>query len=291
VSVHELVTSYGYAAVFALVAIESLGIPLPGETVLIAGATYAGVTHRLSIWFVFLVGAAGAVVGDTLGYWIGDLGGYKLLRRYGRYVRMDEPKIKVARYLFDRRGGVVVFFGRFVSILRTYAAFLAGTNKMPYHRFLLFNVSGGIFWAALYCALAYNAAGFLSHASTPFAIGAGCLAVVILIVGFLLISRHIGALTAMAEAAYPGPLEDHPAGRQRAGEPGRGPDVTSDRERQGEVEVEVERRPADPERSSGPGDGRPGREPDGEQVGQPADEPGGEPGREPASGTGGGPTT
>lgn len=223
-SVSGLVSSYGYAAVFVLVAIESLGIPLPGETVLIVAATYAGTTHRLSIWFVFLVGAAAAVLGDTIGYWIGDLGGYRLLCRYGRYVHMDEPKIKVARYLFDRRGGAVVFFGRFLSVLRSYAAFLAGTNQMRYHRFLLFNATGGILWAALYSALAYNAAGFLSQASTPFEIVAGSVAAVVLVVGFLVLRRRIGALTAKAEAAYPGPLDEHGAGRGRGRGRGRGPD-------------------------------------------------------------------
>jgi membrane protein DedA with SNARE-associated domain len=215
VSVHHLISSYGYAAVFVLVAAESLGIPLPGETVLVAAATYAGATHHLSIWFVFLVGAGAAVIGDTAGYWIGDLGGYRLLRRYGRYVHIDESKIKVGRYLFDRRGGAVVFFGRFVLILRTYAAFLAGTNKMHYPRFLAFNVSGGLLWAGLYCALAYNAAGFLSRASTPFEIGAGCFAVVVLVVGFLVIRRQAGRLTAKAEEAYPGRLDDHMGGSSR----------------------------------------------------------------------------
>lgn len=209
VSVHHLISSYGYAAVFVLVAAESLGVPLPGETVLVAAATYAGATHHLSIWFVFLVGAGAAIIGDTVGYWIGDLGGYRLLRRYGRYVHIDEPKIKVGRYLFDRRGGAVVFFGRFVSILRTYAAFLAGTNKMRYPRFLAFNVSGGILWTGLYCALAYYAAGFLSRTSTPFEIGAACFAVVVLVVAFLVIRRQAGVLTVRAEEAYPGPLDHH----------------------------------------------------------------------------------
>lgn len=207
-SVHELVSSYGYLAVLVLVAVESLGIPLPGETVLIAAASYAGATHRLSIWLVFLVGAGAAVLGDTIGYWIGDAGGYRLLRRYGRYVRVDEPKIKVAHYLFERRGGAVVFFGRFVSVLRTYAAFLAGTTRMRYRRFLVFNAAGGVLWAAVYCALAYKAAGFLTRASTPFEIGAGCLAVVLLVAGLLVVRRHIASLTAKAEAAYPGPLDD-----------------------------------------------------------------------------------
>lgn len=225
-SVSSLVSSYGYGAVFLLVAVESLGVPLPGETTLIFAATYAGATHRLSVWLIFLVGAAAAVVGDTIGYWIGDLGGYRLLCRYGRYVRMDEPKIKVARYLFDRHGGAVVFFGRFVSVLRTYAAFLAGTNKMRYLRFLVFNASGGILWAALYTSLAYNAAGFLDHASTPFAIAAGFVAVVVLVVGFLAIRRQMGALTVKAEAAYPGPLGTHPhpggGGRREHGAAGDG---------------------------------------------------------------------
>lgn len=215
-SVHELVSSYGYLAVLVLVAVESLGIPLPGETVLIAAASYAGATHRLSIWLVFVVGAGAAVLGDTIGYWIGDVGGYRLLLRYGRYVRVDEPKIKVAHYLFDRRGGAVVFFGRFVSILRTYAAFLAGTTRMQYRRFLVFNAAGGVLWAAVYCALAYEAAGFLSRTTTPFEIGAGCLAVVLLVAGLLLIRRHISALTTKAEAAYPGPLDGGDGFRRRS---------------------------------------------------------------------------
>ena len=103
------------------------GVPLPGETTLVAAATYAGGRIELSVWGIFAVAAAAAVLGDTAGYWIGDKGGYRLLRRWGRYVRFDEPKVKVARYLFDRHGAKVVFFGRFVSVLRTYAAFLAGT--------------------------------------------------------------------------------------------------------------------------------------------------------------------
>lgn len=224
-SIHGLVATYGYIAVFALVAIESLGVPLPGETVLVAAATYAGATgdarHGLSIWLVFAVGAAAAIVGDTIGYWIGDLGGYRLVRRYGHYVRIDEAKMKVGRYLFDRHGGEVVFFGRFVSVLRTYAAFLAGTNHMRYRRFLLFNASGGILWAALYTTLAYNAAGFLARATTPFAIGAALVAVVVLVAGFLLVRRRVGVLTAKAEAAYPGPLDEHPprGSRQPDGEP------------------------------------------------------------------------
>lgn len=215
---HQLVREYGYGAVFVLVAIESLGVPLPGETVLVAAATYAGATHphRLSVWLIFAVASAAAITGDTTGYWIGEKGGYWLLRRFGRFVRIDQTKVKLAHYLFDRRGGMVVFFGRFVSVLRTYAAFLAGTTRMRYRTFLVFNVSGGIVWAALYTFLAYYAATWLSRVSTPFEIGAGSVAVVALIAGVLLVRRHLGTLTARAEAAYPGPIEGFSAGGDEA---------------------------------------------------------------------------
>ena len=155
VTVDHLLGQYGYWVVLLAVAIESLGIPLPGETTLIAAALYAGSTHRLNVVAVVGVAAAAAVVGDNVGYLLGRVGGYRLLRRYGRYVGLDDAKIKVGRYLFDRHGAKVVFFGRFVSILRAYAAFLAGINKMDWRRFLLYNTLGGILWAALIGGTAY----------------------------------------------------------------------------------------------------------------------------------------
>ena len=97
VNVDHLVATYRYPAVFVLVAAESLGIPLPGETMLIAAGTYAGHTHRLSVWAVFTVAATAAIIGDNVGFWIGDKGGYRLLRRYGHYGRVDETKLKVGR--------------------------------------------------------------------------------------------------------------------------------------------------------------------------------------------------
>ena len=206
-SIDHLIDTYGYWAVFGFVAIESFGIPLPGETALIAAATYAGATHRLSIGVIFAVGAAAAILGDTAGYWIGDKGGYRLLRRYGHYVRFDEPKIKVARYLFARHGGKVVFFGRFVSVLRTYAAFLAGTTRMRYRRFLVFNAAGAIIWSALYSFLAYFAGGFIARFSTPVNIALAVVAVVAVVAGIVILRRKMGALTAAAEAEFPGPLE------------------------------------------------------------------------------------
>jgi membrane protein DedA with SNARE-associated domain len=200
-------TSLGYLAVALFVGLESLGIPLPGETMLITAAAFAAATHRLSIVGVIVAAIAGAVVGDNIGFGIGWFGGYPLLRRFGRYVRLDEPKLKVGRYIFMRQGSKVVFFGRFVAVLRTYAAFLAGTNRMHWIRFLIANALGGILWATLYGVGAYKLAGAITKLSTPFEIGFAALAVVAIIASAIFVRTHIKRLEAVAEAALPGPLE------------------------------------------------------------------------------------
>ena len=206
-SISNLIATYGYWAVFVFVGAESLGIPLPGETALITAAIFAGHTHRLSPWLIFLVAAAGAIIGDNIGYWIGDKGGYPLARRYGSRVRLDERKLKIARYLFDTHGSKVVFFGRFVSILRTYAAFLAGTSKMAWRRFFVANASGGIIWSAIYTFAAYLAGNALRRVSGIIGWALLGVAAIVIIVVIVLIRRQTGRLAARAEAAYPGPLE------------------------------------------------------------------------------------
>src|ERR1700681_4514700 len=159
--------SVGYLAVDLFVGIESLGVPLPGETMLITAAVFAATTQSLSIVGVIAAAIIGAVVGDNIGFGIGWYGGYPLLRRFGKYIRLDEAKLKVGRYIFLRHGAKVVFFGRFVSVLRTYAAFLAGTNRMRWPRFLVANASGGIVWATLYGVGAYLAGDRIKKLSGP----------------------------------------------------------------------------------------------------------------------------
>lgn len=206
-NISHLIASYGYLALFALVGAESLGIPLPGETALITAGIYAGHTHRLSPWLIFAVAAAAAIIGDNIGYWIGDKGGYRLARRYGPRVRLDERKLKIARYLFDTHGGKVVFFGRFVSVLRTYAAFLAGTSKMRWRRFLPANAAGGIIWAAIYTTAAYLAGHALQRVTGTIDWVLGVAAVAAIAAILWLIRRQTSKLAVRAEAAYPGRLE------------------------------------------------------------------------------------
>ncbi len=206
-NVSNLIGSFGYWAVFLLVAIESLGIPLPGETALILAGVYAGHTHRLDPWVIFGVAAAAAIIGDNIGYWLGAKGGYPLARRYGSKVRLDERKLKTARYLFDRHGRKVVFFGRFVSVLRTYAAFLAGVSRMDWWRFVLANAAGGILWAGIYTLASYLAGDALLRNSGTISWILGGAAVVAIVLGLIAVRRQAARLGDRAEAAYPGPLE------------------------------------------------------------------------------------
>ena len=199
----HLVESYGYYAVFTLIALESMGIPLPGETALITAALYCGTTHHLNVMALAAIAAAAAVTGDNAGYWIGRTGGYRLAERYGRFVGLDRTKLKVGRYLFARHGGKVVFAGRFVAVLRTFAAFLAGVSTMRWPSFLAANAAGAVLWASFYAFGAYalgSAAAGVGSAVTYAGYG---LASVATIASFVVVRRSLRRLAARAEEAFP----------------------------------------------------------------------------------------
>jgi len=210
----HLLNTYGYWAVLVFVAIESTGIPFPGESMLLVAAIYAGTTHRLSIALVIVAAASGAILGDNLGFWVGREGGYRLLRRYGRYIRLEERRLKLGQYLFMRHGGKVVFFGRFVAVLRAWAAFLAGTNRMPWPRFLFFNAAGGIIWATLYGLGGYFLGDNVHRLTGTIGTVALVLAVLVIIAFLAFLRRNEHRLEEEAERALPGPLSAYePRGR------------------------------------------------------------------------------
>ena len=146
----QLVSAHGYWAVALIVGLESMGLPLPGETILVLAAIYAATEPSFNVWVVIAVAAFGAIVGDNAGYWLGLRYGYALLLRYGERIGMFEARIKLGQYLYLKHGAKVVFLGRFVALLRILAAFLAGVNRMPWRAFLIANASGGIIWAAVF---------------------------------------------------------------------------------------------------------------------------------------------
>jgi membrane protein DedA with SNARE-associated domain len=203
----HFLSTYGYWAVFFFVAIESTGIPFPGETMLLLAAIDAGITHHLSILLVIVAAASGAILGDNIGFWVGREGGFRLLRRYGRYIHLNESRLKVGLYLFRKHGGKVVFFGRFVAVLRAWAAFLAGTNRMPWPRFLLFNALGGISWATIYGLGGYLLGDNVHRLTGPVGIIFIVLAVLIIIASVVFVWRNERRLEEEAKKSLPGPLD------------------------------------------------------------------------------------
>jgi len=203
---HDLIQIYGLWVLFGLIMMESMGVPVPGETALVTAAIYAGLTHRISIVSVVLVAATAAIVGDNIGYLIGRSLGLRLLTRYGKYIHFNEPRLKVGHYLFLRHGGKIVFFGRFVAILRTYSALLAGSNRMNWRYFLVMNALGGICWASAFGIGAYlfGEQATLVAGPVSYLLLAGAIALVIAGVAFF--RYHENELVQRAEAAFPGPV-------------------------------------------------------------------------------------
>lgn len=203
----SVVADLGYVAVALFVGIESFGVPLPGETMLITAAVFAGATHQLNIGGVIAASVGGAVIGDTIGFSIGWYGGFALVRRFGRYIRLDERRLKVGRYVFARYGGVVVFFGRFVVVLRAYRSLLAGINRMPLARFTVFNIAGGVAWSVFYGVAAYLLGSQITRFSVPIGIAFGAAAALILLAGIWVLRVNLRRLEDVAEQTFPGPLD------------------------------------------------------------------------------------
>ncbi len=151
----HLVQTYGLALLFVLVLLESAGIPLPGETALIAAGIASASGKVAHIWWVIVVAAAAAIIGDNGGYWAARLGALRLVERSATLKRFADRVLPPSERFFERHGGKTVFIGRFVAVLRFTAAWLAGISKMPWWRFLAWNAAGGICWATGIGLLAY----------------------------------------------------------------------------------------------------------------------------------------
>ena len=177
-------TSHGLPLLFAVVLLESFGIPLPGETALIAFGVLASQGHYSIAW-VIVVAAAGAIIGDNLGYWlIGRVGGRRLFERWGPVRRWSHRVLPGAERLMERHGGKTVFFGRFVTVLRYTAAWIAGIGRMPWWKFLFWNATGGICWATAVGLVAYYAGNAAADAIQRYGIYAAGGIVLALVIGF-----------------------------------------------------------------------------------------------------------
>ncbi len=188
VDVNQLVKTAGYPLLFLLVMGESSGVPIPGETALIAAAVLAS-EGKLQIGVVIALAAAAAIVGDNIGYLIGRKGGRWLLERPGSFYRQRQEVLRVGEPFFERHGPKAVFFGRFILGLRVWASWLAGATRMHWRSFALWNALGGITWAFGVGLIAYLLGSSAGNALEAFGIY-GLVAVGIAIVGGLLLHRR-----------------------------------------------------------------------------------------------------
>jgi membrane protein DedA with SNARE-associated domain len=206
-TLQNALNTFGYLAVALFVMIESAGIPFPGETMLLLASFYAAVSHQLQIPLVIACAAIGAIIGDNIGYYIGRTGGRAFVMRFGKYVFIKPEHLDRAEQYFAKHGDKTVFFGRFIAVLRAWAAFLAGVNHMHWRTFLIYNAAGGIVWATIFGTLGYVAGRFFHDnfaqverlATTIGWIGTGLIVIAVLAVLIVFRVRKHKRAQALAE--------------------------------------------------------------------------------------------
>ncbi len=175
----HIIQHHGYWVVAVIICLEAMGLPLPGESLLIATAIYAATTHNVGIEWIVVSAAIGAIMGDNFGYLIGYKLGRPALAKYGPKIYLTVERQRLGQYLFLKYGGLVVFFGRFVAFMRTFAALLAGANRMRWGRFLFWNALGGIAWTHLYGITAYILGAQAHKLTGPFGLVIGTIAALV----------------------------------------------------------------------------------------------------------------
>jgi membrane protein DedA with SNARE-associated domain len=202
---------YGVWAILLLVLLEDFGIPVPGETVLIAGAVFAG-SGRLNVVAVGVVGFAAALLGDNIGYAIGRFGGRALVDRWGRYVFLTPERVDKAEAFFNRHGGKIIVLARFIEGLRQANGIIAGISGMHWLRFVAFNALGAALWVGTWVTVGYYAGQHITtiyDAITRYALYVLIAAVVLIVawIAYHLYKRHRPAPAVPTEDM---PTEDVP---------------------------------------------------------------------------------
>lgn len=182
-----ILSSLGYFSIFSLIALENLGLPLPGETVLVGAAIYAGQTHKLDIILIVFAAASGGAFGGTAGFWLGRIFGPKLTEKFGPYIGLTPRRVILGEYLFKEWGGLIIFLGRFVALLRVLAAILAGMNHFNPMRFFIFNAAGALLWSFIFGCGGY----FFGSAIHQIAGPVGWIILIGVIIGGFFVYRYL----------------------------------------------------------------------------------------------------
>jgi membrane protein DedA with SNARE-associated domain len=189
-SLEPILDRHGYLAVAGLVLLEDFGVPVPGETILVVAAVYAG-AGRLNVVVVWLVGSIAATIGDNIGFAIGSLGGRSLIERYGRYLLITPARLEKATGFFERHGAKIVVGARFIEGFRQANGIVAGVSGMHWARFLLFNAIGATLWAAVWVSIGYLSG---SHINAIYSVATRYetyLAIAVVAFALLYLARHL----------------------------------------------------------------------------------------------------
>ena len=195
-----IVQGHGTWVVAVVIFFESMGLPLPGESLLIGLAIYASTKGGIDIRSALGWAVVGAIMGDNAGYLVGRYAGRRALLRWGGKVGLTDKRITLGDYLFHKHGGKVVFAGRFIAFLRTLSALLAGATHMPWKTFLVWNALGGFCWVVGYGGAAYLVGDHIKVFLGPIGLTLGVIAVGLIIWFVIWVNRHEDEMVATAEA-------------------------------------------------------------------------------------------
>jgi membrane protein DedA with SNARE-associated domain len=195
----SLLHTYGYAAIFTVIALENAGLPLPGETILITSAIFAATKGELNVAAIVVTAAVAAFSGSVGGFTIGRYGERHFLHRYAHYLHIDERDLRLGRYLFQRYGGRVVLVARFVAFVREVDSLLAGINQMPWKRFLACSGAGAAAWAATFGFGAYALGERIDALSARAGVLIGALVLLAAFAGFRFLHRNRARLQREAD--------------------------------------------------------------------------------------------
>lgn len=210
-TIQNFAQHYGYWAVFLGILLENIGIPIPGETVTLAGGFLAG-NDQLNYWLVLGNAVLGATLGGNVGYWVGRYGGWPLLLGIGGLFRVQEARLVALRDQFSENATKAVFLGRFVALLRIFASPLAGISQMPYLKFLLYNTLGALAWALVMVSLSYFAGQFIPLDQLVTWASQFALVTLLIVMAWLIIPFWLESRKAKQEELSANPTEDSAAG-------------------------------------------------------------------------------
>jgi membrane protein DedA with SNARE-associated domain len=204
--------AFGAWLVAVLITLECSGIPVPGETTLVAWALYAGTSHTIKMWTFITAAIVGAIAGNFVGYAIGRWAGYRLFVRHGARIGLSEGRLKIGQYLFHHYGTAAIVIGRFLPLFRSALPILAGANRMPFWPFAFATLVGAVAWIGCVGLAAFYFGATVIQLSTS-AIVLAIVAGIILVLGAALFLRqHEAELLIKAEQEIPGPLPLRPMG-------------------------------------------------------------------------------